>query len=860
MFSVQAPTVTRNSPADVTNAASVTVVATTPSLLRRIFTGLACLIMLPGVAIVWLGARVASNCQLAEQCSRSLTLCAFPWTPLKPMSKKPSGGTAELPKPTPPNFAHDPGKGNPPADEKPKAESKAKPEPAPIPPPKPSQVPTPKPEPIPPPMPEPKPKTVPNPKPVPTPTPPSIKVEAEEQVEPMDENTRLLNEATTLTYSRYDEVEKMTVFTDQAGREVMVKGRLIILDCPNLTKFTFCRCSSATHVTLQECPKLSCCNISDCDKLRGIALPTHLEKKSLTVMRCPSVKELWIGKQKVPVMAVMQDNTNVPLCNATKLTFLRAQQVQTKFSPKSRYVFSDQNGNEIEVNEFTDILNARKLTELNMSGANISLSAMSNLVQYCQSIENFDFSNCTISGSTGYAPLLIARKQNLKTLDISGSNLAGVIIGNCPNLQDVRTAGAKLENFRLIRCPELANLDFSQNSELRCIAVVNCARLGSVTPSQQGDNLRIVNISHCPNLVTPIDLTHCRPGVTVINDMERPAAITVIPPFAREQIAAQVFIRGVVGGDFDHFNPYPDDIILNELHDRESPCGGRPKALLPFMIGCHPCVVRVDTWAEQIDTAPAADVYSRFRIASDIEKHPNAYFAEVTPKYGITSCPNLQNTANFFQAFARQIGDGPGLIVDLHDDNGGGEYLERADLDQLGISDVQRIGDTITLPDANLMDARGNPVKRTITIETRRALVRGKPFFHVRVKGLPDNHTFPTGTQQQINAAIDGIPGAADVTFTVSHCNGGMGRGPTQMYMDAIERVARRAHGEGRGCVCDWDQQKLPEVGGKINLAYVARNMLLAGHHARNVCGQSTGQFLQIKQFTEDMARAYDMP
>jgi hypothetical protein len=176
---------------------------------------------------------------------------------------------------------------------------------------------------------------------------------------------------------------------------------------------------------------------------------------------------------------------------------------------------------------------------------------------------------------------------------------------------------------------------------------------------------------------------------------------------------------------------------------------------------------------------------------------------------------------------------------------------------EVGIWATKQVGDIITIENAKLFNGYGQETTAQITITVHEAYANGKPFFHVRVQGLLDNHTFSTEVQQQINAVVNDIRERKHVTFTVSHCNGGMGRGPTHMFLDSVERVAHQAHKEGHGCVCDWGQQKSPLVDGKINLAYVARNMALKGNAARHVCGQSTSQFQQVERFTEDIARKY---
>ncbi|MDR0727467.1 MAG: hypothetical protein LBF26_01040 [Puniceicoccales bacterium] len=588
--------------------------------------------------------------------------------------------------------------------------------------------------------------------------------------------------------------------------------------------------------------------------------------------------------QGVSAVSGVNSNENVQrLANATTLKF---KNVKVDGASKT-YVFTDQTGQEIEVKDFNQFEKATNLRTLNMSGSDINSTQAYAIFSRCTSLEDVDFSNCknlkceigTKMFNMGYCYAFeIGGLPNLKSINLSGTGITIMRINNCENLQTVNVSNSSMENLQITNCANLKNLNFtqaanlrclriiacagleifdcSQNKNLKCLCLINCKNIKSITPPSEGSELCILNVSGCESLGNA-DFSHCREGLKVIRD-GCPAVITTkpIPPVAGEQASAQEFMRRIAGKNFDQHNFYADDIIFSDMLHIDSRGNQRPRALLPFIEGHYPGILRADRWDESTGTAPNADLYKRHGISSDIHHYPNAYFAQVTDDYCITSSPDWHNTANFFQAFSRQIGDGPGLIVDLHCH--GGEYF--ANDSESRITDVQRIGDTITLSDADLRDAQGNPVKKRITIETRRALVHGKTVFHVRVKGLPDNHTFSTEVQQRINAEVAKVRKQYGVTVTVSHCNGGMGRGPTQMYMDKIETAAREAQVAGYGCVCDWTNQKLPMVDGKINLAYVTRNMVLAGHVARHVCGQSTGQFLQLEKFTEDMVTRYAAP
>jgi uncharacterized protein YjbI with pentapeptide repeats len=713
-------------------------------------------------------------------------------------------------------------------------------------------------------------------------------------VEPVDENAQRMNAATALTFLHAD--GNQSVFKDQDDHEVTVKCKSQFeFKCPNLETFTFTGCTLASHIVLIDSPKLYSCIIRNSPNLRQVHLPHKLDPKLLIIEGCPRMKDVEIlGVGKIPSEDIVRTpiKENVLLSQATELKFVRTdmkiipeQGRSDREHDAKMYVFTDQNGQEVELEKFEEFKNAANLIKLNMSGSDISLSDARLIIAQCHNTEDIDLSNCGNFGSemTRYGPaiLSIGDCSALKSVNLSNTGITAVQISNCAHLQAVNASNVPLENLWITNCPSLSDATFAQNAslqhicftdcplveifdlspnvKLQSLCLVDCKNLKSITPPRTGGALRILNVSGCESL-EDTDFSHCRKGLAVIQD-GCPATIAVQPilPFTGAQLAAQQFMHGVLDENFDCHNSYPDDIIFSDLQDLGSRSNQRPKALLPFMRGCHPGVVRVHHWIEPIHTAPKADLYARFGVPSDIETHPNAYFAEITNKDYITSCLNLQNIANFLRTLSARIGAGTGLIVDMHDDRGGKEYLlqDAQTLARLGIADVTQIGETVTIPNAALFNGYGDPATAEITIETRRTTVHEKPLFHVRVKGLPDNHTFSTEVQQQINATVEQIRQAHDVTVTVSHCNGGMGRGPTQMYLDSVERVATHANATGRGCICDWHQQKLPLVDGKINLAYAARNMVLTGHAARNVCGQSTSQFLQIEKFTEAMAVKY---
>lgn len=89
------------------------------------------------------------------------------------------------------------------------------------------------------------------------------------------------------------------------------------------------------------------------------------------------------------------------------------------------------------------------------------------------------------------------------------------------------------------------------------------------------------------------------------------------------------------------------------------------------------------------------------------------------------------------------------------------------------------------------------------------------------------------------------------------HCAAGLGRVPTLCVSNGIVQVAKEAQKRGMDCCCEWDQQKEPVVNGKVNLAYVARNLLLKGAAARSTFGQVGDQFIFLKAFAAAAAKQY---
>jgi hypothetical protein len=202
-----------------------------------------------------------------------------------------------------------------------------------------------------------------------------------------------------------------------------------------------------------------------------------------------------------------------------------------------------------------------------------------------------------------------------------------------------------------------------------------------------------------------------------------------------------------------------------------------------------------------------------------------------------------ENANIFFAAFTEEIGPKPAAIVDLHT---GWDYLTQNS--PAGLTDLEDISD--------IEISEGENVR----IQIRKAKINGKEFFHIRVHNWPDNTAFSPECVSRINEAIERICNENGIEKVVMHCNGGLGRAPSLMYDNAVERVAQQANAMGLGCCCDLKHQNYPMVDQKINLAYVLRNMMLTGHDRRSTCGQSAEQFKSYVSFAQAMAVKYADP
>jgi hypothetical protein len=230
-------------------------------------------------------------------------------------------------------------------------------------------------------------------------------------------------------------------------------------------------------------------------------------------------------------------------------------------------------------------------------------------------------------------------------------------------------------------------------------------------------------------------------------------------------------------------------------------------------------------------------------------------FSQITNgerSYYLTCAPTEHGTqAEFFLAYAAELAGQepvvPGLIVDLHT---GKDYLTEDPPN--GLTGLETVGEDIQLQ----YDAGEDNMR----IQIRKGRIDGHEFYHVRVHNWPDMVALDPEIMSKINVEIEKLCKEQKIQKVTIHCNGGLGRAPTMMYCNSIERVAQEANAQGFGCCCDWENQKQPMVGEKVNLAYAMRNMLLLGHAIRSTCGQNDVQFKSYKTFSEKMAEKYAQP
>jgi hypothetical protein len=544
-------------------------------------------------------------------------------------------------------------------------------------------------------------------------------------------------------------------------------------------------------------------------------------------------------------------------------------------------VFTDQNGQEIEIKNLRDVIAAKNLNKFDMGahGGMIDINGINAIIASCDNLGDVSISGCYVDNNGLGRNLEIRNRPNLVRLNLSGSSLGHSIIESCENLQTIIVDNCEnMGEIRVCDCSKLENLDLSRNRHLRGISIKNCARLEALNLSSainlmnisltecaefhslelpaSGKSVRVIKTTGC-NKLKHIDSTRCADERYVETDSPEIAKLRPTSQLNVEEVGIQKFMHEEFGTDFDRFNAAASDINPSDIE--LSGWGGRFRALTSFTRAHH--AQRENVFNHKaLHTSPEHSIYVRHRekinaedwFAASIEAGDcicRSDYSQITAgkrSYYLTCSPNEGGCVGvgriFFEAYtaelAAQTTPKPGLIVDLHT---GADYLTKDPPDRL--TGLETVGD-VSLQDG-------------IHIKIRKAKINGQEFYHARVHNWPDMAALPPELISLINAQIEKLCEEQGIQKVTIHCNGGLGRAPTMMYANAVERAAQKANAQGLGCCCDWIHQTSPMANGKVNLAYVMRNMMLTGHAIRSTCGQSAEQFKFYKAFTEEMAKRY---
>jgi hypothetical protein len=136
----------------------------------------------------------------------------------------------------------------------------------------------------------------------------------------------------------------------------------------------------------------------------------------------------------------------------------------------------------------------------------------------------------------------------------------------------------------------------------------------------------------------------------------------------------------------------------------------------------------------------------------------------------------------------------------------------------------------------------------------------GKPItaYRAHFPGWPDGGSFSPHDVQCILDALNRIREFIGTNFLVAHCAAGMGRSPSLIVYHAIDAAATAEEKAGGFCCCDFNRQKEERIDGALNLAYVARNIVLVGTSSRSAFGWGPKQFKSYYDYAMYRAQSQD--
>ncbi|MDR2341183.1 MAG: hypothetical protein LBD72_02545 [Puniceicoccales bacterium] len=314
------------------------------------------------------------------------------------------------------------------------------------------------------------------------------------------------------------------------------------------------------------------------------------------------------------------------------------------------------------------------------------------------------------------------------------------------------------------------------------------------------------------------------------------------------------------GGNLENFQAeYPGTTNLNRRLRSQN--AQRPRKLFDFIQHHHPkCPETCDPFA--LDTDPNASVYQtqaaalgkefgddflERELSCAIPQHFQADCSRIVHGGDRTTCVSASplqcgKAEVFLRALALELGnDESGLIIAIEKSN----YFKDG---TGGLSNVKTIAG-IKLPNG-------------MEVVIHKGEISGKDkekkmMYQMSIPGWADNSALPDEIMLALNMEIEKFCAEHGIKVVDMHCAGGLGRAPTLCVCNAITRVARVARENGLSCCCNWARQTERVVDGQVNLAYVARNMVLKGAATRSTFGQVGDQFKSYKSYADAVANEY---
>ncbi|MDR2030328.1 MAG: hypothetical protein LBP65_02585 [Puniceicoccales bacterium] len=230
----------------------------------------------------------------------------------------------------------------------------------------------------------------------------------------------------------------------------------------------------------------------------------------------------------------------------------------------------------------------------------------------------------------------------------------------------------------------------------------------------------------------------------------------------------------------------------------------------------------------------------------------------------------MPSPAQFCRAIVREMDGQPLLIVDTSSEGidypslwaeatcsstGGSEFYPEAGV----VTDVQTME---TFPIAIDNGAEITCTLQRFYLHADKNDREGKQttVYRLRVDSWPDGESFDPADAQRIVDAVGQILARQGIATVLSHCTSGVGRSASLINFLALATAAGAARERGCCVCCDFSRQYLPQLQGKLNLAYVLRNVLLGAVCARGAFGWDIRQFTSYRAHAIFTARIFTPP